>query len=210
MKKNQNARRVPSFSLDFEKGNIQEVKGENRTDNLLFTDDIDGNLSFHEFHECKFDKLTFSAKGEGCLFADVIFNHCDLSNISFLEAVCRRVEFHNCRLTGIDFIRGTLEDVLFENCECSYANFSSARFKRCSFQNTRFLEAAFSMCSFMHMEIAYCDFMGSELLDASLKGMDFSNSRIDNILVNAEGLKGVFVNEEQAVACAKLLGIIVK
>ena len=210
MKKNLNVRRAPSFSLAFENGNMTEERGENRSDNLLFTEEIDGEVSYHEFHECRFDKLTFSAKGEGCLFADVIFDHCDLSNINFHEVVSRRVEFHNCRLTGIDFTRSTLEDVLFENCECSYANFSSATFKRCSLENTRFLEAGFSMCSFMHMEIDDCDFMGAELLDASLRGMDFSSSRIDNILVNAEGLKGVIVNEEQAVACAKLLGIIVQ
>ncbi len=210
MKKNLNERRLPSFSLDFEKGNMKEEVRENRSDNRLFVEDVSVDLSYHEFHECRFEKLTFSTDGEGCLFADVIFDHCDLSNINFHEVVCRRVEFHNCRLTGIDFTRSTLEDVLFENCECSYANFSNSKCKRCSLQGTRFLEAGFSMCSFMHMEIDDCDFMGAELVDTSLRGMDFSNSRIDNILVSAEGLKGVIVNEVQAVACAKLLGIIVK
>lgn len=210
MKKNSNVRREPSFSFGLGEGKIKEAILENRSDNLLFTEDIEEDLSLHSFHECRFDKLAFLSDGQGCEFADVIFDHCDFSNISFPETVCRRVEFHNCRLTGTDFTKSVLEDVMFDSCECSYANFSKAKFKRCSFQNTRFLEGGFSECSFMHMDIDSCDFTGAEFYAATMKGLDFSTSRIDGILVSANDLRGVIVNEEQAVACAKLFGIVVK
>lgn len=62
----------------------------------------------------------------------------------------------------------------------------------------------------MHMDIDSCDFTGAEFYAATMKGLDFSTSRIDGILVSANDLRGVIVNEEQAVACAKLFGIVVK
>ena len=55
MKKNLNERRLPSFSLDFEKGNMKEEVRENRSDNRLFVEDVSVDLSYHEFHECRFD-----------------------------------------------------------------------------------------------------------------------------------------------------------
>ena len=39
------------------------------------------------------------------------------------------------------------------------------------------------------------------------EGMDFSDSVIDGFTVSPESLKGVIMNEEQALACAVLLGI---
>lgn len=210
MKKNNNVRRKPSFSFGLEEGNMKEAVLENRSDNLLFTENVEEDLSLHSFHECRFEKLAFLSDGQGCEFADVIFDHCDFSNVDMNEMVARRVEFRNCRLTGTDLTRSTLEDVLFDNCECSYANFSKTKFKRCAFVNTRFLEAGFLECSFLQMETDACDFTGAEFYAAAMKGFDFSTSRIDGILVNERDLRGIIVNEEQAVACAKLLGICVK
>lgn len=43
-----------------------------------------------------------------------------------------------------------------------------------------------------------------------LKGMDFSDSEIDGIGVMCEDIKGLAVNEYQAMGLAKLLGIIIK
>ena len=43
-----------------------------------------------------------------------------------------------------------------------------------------------------------------------LKGIDFSDSEIDGIGVLAQDIKGMTVNEYQAMGLAKLLGIIIK
>lgn len=44
----------------------------------------------------------------------------------------------------------------------------------------------------------------------NLKGIDFSTCNIDGIVVDREDLKGVIVNQFQAVELSKLLGIIIK
>ena len=44
----------------------------------------------------------------------------------------------------------------------------------------------------------------------NLKGIDFSTSNIDGIIIDKEDLKGLIVNQFQAVELSKLLGIVVK
>ena len=43
-----------------------------------------------------------------------------------------------------------------------------------------------------------------------MSGLDLSDSHIDGIMVDPENLRGLTVNEEQAVAFAELLGLNVK
>ena len=44
----------------------------------------------------------------------------------------------------------------------------------------------------------------------NLRGIDVSTCNIDGIVVDKEDLKGIIVNQFQAVELSKLLGIIVK
>lgn len=209
--KDPDAPRCPSFSMECGPAFFAEVPQEHRSDNLRFSHEVsDTDLSGHEFYECAFTDITFAGKYGANLFADAVFDHCDFSNADFQETVIRRAVFRGCRMTGTDFTRSTLEDAVFENCTCSYANFSGSRFRRCAFENVQCRESAFSLCRLEKFRIRECDFTGAEFLDTKLKDLDFSDSTIQGILVNADGLKGIIVSAEQAVACAKLLGIRVK
>ena len=73
-----------------------------------------------------------------------------------------------------------------------------------------FVQSSFSYCELKETKIRRCDFSEAELLGTKLAGLDFSDSKIDGIMIQTDGLKGVIMNEEQALACTKLLGIIIR
>ena len=101
----------PSFSNTLVEMQLCDVV-ENRTENALFQSNIvEKSFAQVEFYECEFKHVTMHGKMQGCLFVDVIFEHCDLSNTSFEESVFRRCVFRNCRMTGIDMSLCTFTDV---------------------------------------------------------------------------------------------------
>ena len=71
-------------------------------------------------------------------------------------------------------------------------------------------EGSLSMCTMDNVLFEHTDFSECEFAHTKLKDIDLSSCELDGFAVTPEDLKGVIVNEEQAVACAKLLGIVVK
>ena len=65
-------------------------------------------------------------------------------------------------------------------------------------------------CTFDDVRIGRCSFAQAEFTNSRLKGLDFSESDISGITVGINELKGAVMNTEQAVACARLMGIVVK
>lgn len=201
----------PSFSEEVLPAEINKITLEQRTDNHSFIDEeCSLDLHLHEFFECTFTRMTFHGLMKRMEFADVIFDHCDFSNLDLQECVFRRVEFISCRLTGSDMSGCQFHDTLMNACQAGYLNCNTANLQNVSWQNCIFTEGAFMMMKIKNLEIEACDFSGSEWNDTKMNDLDFSDSIIDGILVNAENLKGIIVNPDQAVAMAKLLGIRVK
>lgn len=144
------------------------------------------------------------------MFTDVTFENCDFSNIDMRECVFHRVIFNKCRLTGTDLTQGTIDSVLIRNSLAQYANFSSSKIKDSEFVEDVFVDGGFSMCKLNHVEISKCDFSRAEFNDTKLNRLDFSTSNISEVIFDINHIRGIILNEEQALACAKLLGIVVK
>lgn len=201
----------PSFYEECVPFSSSKMNKEYRQSNYLFENEkVDNALDYKEFFECKFIKVTFTNHIRRAMFTDVIFENCDFSNIDMRECVFRRVIFRKCRMTGVDLTQGTFEDVCIESSQGQYANFNSSKMKDCVLKDNVLVESGFSMCKLNELEIDSCDFSRAEFYDTRLKGLDFSTSEISGIILDINTLKGIIVNEEQAIACAKLLGIIVK
>ena len=201
----------PSFSGECLPSFIKDELRENRVDNRTFTDEeCICDLNMHAYFECTFTRINFHGNMNKMEFADVIFDHCDLSNIEMEESVFRRVIFQHCRLTGCDMSGSQFHDTVMLSCQASYINASLLNVHNASFQECTFNEGAFSMMKIKELHLDHCDFSGSEWIDTKMKDLDFSDSNIDGIAVNADNLRGVTVNTEQAVMMAKLLGIRVK
>ncbi len=163
-----------------------------------------------EYHECIFRNVSFRGKLEGCTFADVIFDHCDLSNCDMSDCNFRRVLFDTCRMMGTNFSDCVCSDVRIKNCQCAYINLNASQWKISMWENNLFCEGSISDAKLKDLQVKECDFSHCEISHTPLQGIDLSDSEMDGLAVTAESLKGVIVNTEQAVVCAKLLGVIVK
>lgn len=201
----------PSFHEECIPSAIEAKTEEKRIDNQSYIDqDCTRDLSSCEYYECVFTRVTFQGAMDKMELVDVIFDHCDLSNIKMRECSFRRVIFKYCRLTGCDMSGSSFRDTEFSFCRGWYINFNDSRFHSSSFSECIFTEGTFSMMKSKDLNIENCDFSGTEWLETKMKDLDFSDSIIGGIMVSPECLKGIIVNPDQAVSMAKLLGIQVK
>lgn len=204
-------RMTPQFSSEPQAVSFNDDLREYRLEGMAFgRETCTRDLAGKEFYECTFTDVTFTGRMRGCVFADAVFSHCDLSNTDLREAVFRRVVFDHCRLMGTDCTESRFEDTAFVSCQCMYAGFGGSHWQRTLLEDSSLREVSFSLCKFRDAEIRSCDFTGAEFANTKLAGLDLSDSTIAGILCEAEGLRGVIVNPEQAAAIAGLLGIIVK
>lgn len=196
----------PSFSSALIQGNLKDI--QSKVYNIVYTSGlVSDDFSSSNFYECMFKGVSFKGNMSGCLFQDVIFERCDLSNCDFSECVFRRVTFETCRMMGTDLSSSSFTDTVFHNCQCAYINLNGTKWKDARLERTLMCEGSVSMSSFNHVEVSRCDFSGCEFAHTPLKDIDFSTSEIDGFAVTPEDLKGAIVNSEQAIACAKILGL---
>ena len=163
-----------------------------------------------EFKECQFINCTIKGKIEKSFFTNVLFENCDLSNISFNECIFSKVTFKNCKLIGDFFIETKINNVYFEECNMKYCNFTMSRIKDVVFDNIILDNTYFNEVKFDNIKFEKCSLTSSEFFKTKLKGIDLSNSEIDGLSTTLEELKGLSVNQIQALELSKLLGIIIK
>ena len=197
----------PSFYTEPEKTRFDRLPDQDRYDNLLFENETFPDCTGKRFSECIFGRDIIRTDMSGSIFTDVIFTHCDLSGVSFAKSEFRRVRFENCRMGGADFTECLFSDTEFTASQCRYVNFSASSWKNSVFSDTDFTEGYFSQTSFKTMVIHHCCFDRTEWLHTPMAGLDVSDSSINGIAVTPENLKGLTVNEAQALACVELLGL---
>jgi uncharacterized protein YjbI with pentapeptide repeats len=202
---------TPVTAEEYQSSKINEDDRYSRHEGCLFQNEAcETDYTGHSFHQCRFEHITWSMKAEDMLMADGIFLSCDLSRMGAGQGCFRRSAFQTCRMSGFDGLESIYEDVTFRDCELSYANFSGSKFRRVKFEHCSMKETGFSNCSFSHVLFEDCDLTGAEFLGTPLKSVDLSDDIIDGISVNPYDLRGVIMNERQAAACARMLGVIIK
>lgn len=158
------------------------------------------------FTNCKFTNLDL----EQIEWIDVVFDHCEFDCVFLSGFTLCRVHFIGCRVSGLEMTNALIQDVLFQSTKGNYCNFSGSKIKDCAFTQSDFSFSSFVHCDWMHSSFDYCNLDDSEWLNTPLKGIDFSTSSISNILVSNDLLKGVIVNERQALEFVRILGIVIK
>lgn len=200
---------APSFSEELQAQSVGILE-EYRYDDLAFCDEeTEVDYVQKEFYECRFTNVHLTGRMHACLFADVIFEECDLSNCDLRECVFHRCIFKKCRLTGIDLSFGTFCDVVFQHCQCAYANLNGTKWERCLLDSCMFRESAIHELKWKDLNIHACDLTGSEFFHTKLAGLDLSDSNIEGITVELKDLRGLIVNSMQAVSLSQLLGLII-
>lgn len=161
-----------------------------------------------QFNDCKFENVSFAR----CSFEDVIiqdctFNHCDFSNSNFST-----VQFINTTCRSDDFSQSHFHCVGFNGCDMVYSNFTKCRVNGFKDMKSNFSRTFFAECSLSEIEFSQTSLQSSEFFMTSLMDLDFSTCNIDGIIVSdsREELRGIIVNEFQAIDLARMLGIVIK
>jgi len=201
----------PSYQMEPEKHSINAVFQEIRHDGMLFEkEECKKAINDEQFFECRFKNIRFTKNLSGCQFVDVEFDHCDFSNCNLSESVFRRVRFHTCRMMGSDFTMCRFQDVSVIHAKADFINLNGTKWKNALWQGNDFTESSISNAECKNLQVSECDFTKTEFYHTPLKDIDVSTSKIDGIAVVPEDLKGLIVNEEQAIACARILGLVIK
>ena len=98
----------------------------------------------------------------------------------------------------------------FESVATIRGNLSNSSFKDVKIENTNLQSSGICEVKFKNIEFEECNLNKCQLFRTKLKNIDFSTCDINGIIVDASDLKGVIVNEFQALELSKLLGLKIK
>ena len=145
-------------------------------------------------------------------FLDVVFKHCDLSNVSLNEGYFNRCSWQACKWLGAGFLEARLQQLTVEACNLQYANFDEASLSDVAITESDCSQAVFSSCQLKNFQTRDCRFWGVNFFRTALRGIDFSEDELEGITVSEQAgeLQGMVVNVQQAAELAKLLGIVIK
>ena len=120
------------------------------------------------------------------------------------------IQFKNCKLTGTSFIETNLKDVLFDHCQGRYSNLSSSQLFNVMFDHCDLQEASFYDANFKKIQFNETNLIQSELASLHHKGLDLSTCQIQGAMFDLASLKGLIINDFQAVDLIGILGVKVK
>lgn len=163
-----------------------------------------------EFNGCRFKKIRFTGDFSKTTFVDCLFDQCDLSNLPLSKSQFIRVRFENCKGTGSTLRQSRFKAVLYTQCVFDLSDFSESTFEHVRFLDSRFGDSAFQQVQQTDFVTEKIDFTETDFTGMRLAGMDLSSCILDGMRVSPDKLKGLCVNEQQAVALAALLGVRIK
>jgi len=195
---------------------VEDVIGEIHSENILSNKVIE-NVSISgledirvSFDKCIFRNVTFDYCDLRKIdMMDVVFENCNLSNISFSKGSIYRTEFINCKLMGTRFDECSMKNVLFNSSLGKYSNFAYAKL-----DGVNIIESDFQSSVFQELQIKKLAFDSTNLSKAvfyntKLKGIDFRTCNIDDIQLGINDISGASVSVVQALELTRLMGIII-
>lgn len=177
-----------------------------------YRDEVIDGLDFSrlELESVRFTNCRLIGCGlSGCVFKQVSFEKCDLSNLLWKGGYFRDVTFADCKGDGSDFSQSSMINTVIEGGTYHYGIFSSTLWENSEIRNTEFRDSFFSEAKFKKIRFDLVDLTRSDFFKTVLKGIDLSTCVIDGIMVSDtfREIKGVRLNAEQAVVIAQMLGV---
>lgn len=189
----------------------QQIIDGDLVDLLVAGQFVDFYIHDIEFNGCKFIDVDFSKFPlRNVSLIDCVFEKCNLSGCDFSTNGVHRTRFDKCNMVGCDFVSCSLSDVSIWESKCNYINFSDSKIKHFILKDSVVKDGRFVSAELQDICFDEDVFDSCEFLNTKLKDIDFSNCNISNIGVSAADIKGIIVNEEQAIMLVALLGIIIK
>ena len=181
---------------------------ENKSFNKI--EEIDLSCEEIEFEKCVFKNCKIVGNLERATFHDIIFENCDFSNCIFKEGSFIRVEIKNCKMVGCDFSDSRIYHFTTTDSNLEYANFSNTNFEGILFKNCDLSSVAFSECKFKNLYFENSKLIYTQFFGTKLNNIDVSSCDMYGIVTKMEDIKGLIVNDFQAVELSKLMGIVIK
>lgn len=141
---------------------------------------------------------------------DVRFSGCNLANAVWPDAACSRLEFIGCRMTGFSAQEAEFADVVFRDCKLDLAQFYHANLRGARFEDCPLTGGDLRGADLTGAVLARCDLSGADLTGATLAGVDLRRCQIDGVRIGPQELRGATVDEAQAVALVRAMGITVE
>ena len=141
---------------------------------------------------------------------DVRFRGCNLANAVWPDAMCSRLEFIGCRMTGFSAQEGEFADVVFRDCKLDLAQFYHTNLHGARFEDCPLTGGDLRGADLTGAVLARCDLSGADLTGAALAGVDLRTCMIDGMRIGPQELRGATVDEAQAVALVRAMGITVE
>ncbi|MDU4622984.1 MAG: pentapeptide repeat-containing protein [Enterococcus gallinarum] len=160
--------------------------------------------------QCHLKKVTMQkTRLEHWECQNVFFENCDFSNMECLGASFHQVHFKNCKLTGTNFAESYFRDCTFESCVGNFASFSNTnlktiRFAECQLNDTEFYEVQWKNLQLPHNQLTNSNWFRTKLYQLDLRTNPFQK-----IALSQELLRGLIVDQEQALVIAAGLGLVI-
>ncbi|MDA9429760.1 pentapeptide repeat family protein [Enterococcus mundtii 1A] len=142
--------------------------------------------------------------------SNVVFEKCDFSNLEWFGASFHRVHFKQCKLTGTNFSDSFLRDCVFEECVANLSSFSYTNMKFVRFSDNQLKNTDFFDSYWKDLVVENNNLSGSNWVNTPLKDLDFTTNTFSQINLSMELLRGLIVNQEQAIIIAAGLGLVIE
>ncbi|MBC7644744.1 MAG: pentapeptide repeat-containing protein [Thermoleophilia bacterium] len=140
----------------------------------------------------------------GSFLTDVVFDGCDLANVSARAVNWRRVMVTDSRLTGAMLGEGRFRDVEFRDCRLDISNLRDARFERVRFVNCDLTGVLFARGEFKDVEFESCTFERAELHHMQLVRTRFASCEL-GLAQGINSLTGAWIGLSDVLAMAPAL-----
>jgi uncharacterized protein YjbI with pentapeptide repeats len=171
------------------------------------------DLADHTISRLHFEEVIFtqlSATGSRLPFLrveDVRFAGGNLANAEWQNASCARAEFVGCRMTGLITLEALFHDTIFKDCKIDLAQFYQAKMRGVRFEGCPLTGADFRQADLTGVVFSHCDLTNVDFTGATLVGADLRGCQIDGVRAGPPELHGTTIDEAQALALVRAMGI---
>ncbi len=141
---------------------------------------------------------------------DIRFTGCNFANAVWPNAACHRAEFIGCRMTGFITLEAEFADTVFRDCKLDLAQFYGATMRGVRFEDCPLNGSDFRMTDLTGAAFVRCDLSTADFTGATLAGVDLRSCQIEGMRVGPQELRGATINETQALALVRAMGIAIE
>ena len=151
-----------------------------------------------------------STRFENLRLEDVRLAGCNLANAAWPKASCVRAEFIGCRMTGFATQEAIFGDTIFRDCKLDLAQFYQVKMPGVRFEDSPLTGTDFRKSDLTGVAFVRCDLSNTDFTGATLAGADLRGCQIDGMRAGPDELRGAIVDEVQALALVRAMGITVE